>query len=104
MSSYTETAQAAFKSVPCPNPKFLVDVVEYPDYPGLIFVQTYESIIQSLNESEKIQFAEYLYACRDAIRLVTPCDLIKRDRLPPDLAVIKQAREAMKRRREANGM
>ncbi len=100
MTSYTPEVEAAFKSVPNPNPKFVVDVSERPDYPGLIFLQTYEPVIQSLSTAEKIEFAQYLYAARDAIRVICPCDLIKIDDVPPHAAVVRAAKEKIKRGRE----
>jgi hypothetical protein len=72
MSKYTLTVQKIFKTMKCPVPGFIVDIVEYPDY---LELRVYKDNIESFSEPKKLVAAEYLFQLRDAIRSEVNCHI-----------------------------
>lgn len=82
MSKYTPEVAKLFSALAPKNKNYVVDVVEYASHPGLLFLQVYSPIVESLDSRQKLEFASQLIKLRDAINTVTPCDTIMVDTMP----------------------
>lgn len=83
MTKYNEQLKDIFRSIPCPVPGFVVDVVEYKSYIGL---RLYTNNVDNLRQSQKVSVAEYLYHIRDSFRAAgARCQFERVDGDPPTI-------------------
>lgn len=99
MTRYTEEVEKVFKTLQPPVPGFIVDLVEYPG--GTISLRVYQPNVMQFKTAEKVQLATYLYELRDAIRMIgVACEIEGVENQPPHNAVVRQAKEKVKRSRD----
>lgn len=104
MTRYTEEVEKVFKTIQPPVPGFIVDLIEYP---GTISLRVYQPNVMRFKTEEKVQLATYLYELRDAIRMLgVNCEIEGVENEPPHNAVVKKAKEKVKRVRDggSNGL
>ncbi len=82
MTNYTPEVKRLFRTLAPDNPRFFVEVAEYPQYPGLLFLQVYQPLIDRLTDKERVEFSIKLSEMRDAINMVTPCDTVMVEWMP----------------------
>lgn len=63
---YTENMRRAVKSVPAPH-DFVMDVVEYDQYPPFLGLRFYQSQWDYYNETERLACAMYLVKIRQML-------------------------------------
>jgi hypothetical protein len=81
---YTPEVERIFKGIRPPHPKFIVDLVER-EFENYLELRVYRPVVEMFSDGQKVQFAEYLYHLRDAIRdLGIQCHVEGVENAPPN--------------------
>lgn len=60
MTSYDEAAKDIIHSWPAPYPNIHMDVVEYKEVPGMVFLRFYADNLYSFSDSQLVSIAEWI--------------------------------------------